>query len=55
MPRVLLILPLLLTSWMLAAEPLYPPLSAATAGRLRRQLWCTPPSRQRVDLLLRLS
>ncbi|WP_210521634.1 histidine kinase dimerization/phosphoacceptor domain -containing protein [Hymenobacter terricola] len=55
MPRALLVLLLLLTGGVLAAEPLYPTLSAAAAARLRRQLWRTPPGRQRVDLLLRLS
>ncbi|MBO2012240.1 histidine kinase dimerization/phosphoacceptor domain -containing protein [Hymenobacter negativus] len=55
MPRALLILLLLLTSGVLAAEPLYPALSAAAAHRLRQELWQTPPSKKRVALLLALS
>ena len=55
MPRALLVFLLLLASGALAAEPLYPPLSAAVANNLRRQLWRTPPGPRRVDMLLRLS
>ena len=55
MPRCLLVFLLFLVSGALVAEPLYPPLSAVASLRLRRQLWRTPPSRRRVDLLLRLS
>ena len=55
MLRALLVFLLLLTSGTLAAEPLYPPLSAAATRSLRRQLWRTPPSRRRADILLRLS
>ncbi len=55
MSRTLLIFLLFLTSGALAAEPLYPPLSLVAANSLRRQLWHTPPSQRRVDLLLRLS
>ncbi|MVN77541.1 histidine kinase [Hymenobacter sp. HMF4947] len=55
MLRHLLVFLFFLTSGVLVAEPLYPPLSVAASQRLRRQLWHTPASQRRVDLLLRLS
>jgi two-component sensor histidine kinase len=46
---------LLLLPFTNQAEPLYPFLSKASADSLRRKLWRSPPSIDRVNLLVRLS